>query len=99
MIIDMKNTKGDRINGTIDVSENGYFVLSIPYDEAFQIKVDGKEKEFYKVNDVFIGFPLEKGNYKIEITYQAPWKNIGVTVSIVSLILFGIMIYIDKKQK
>lgn len=99
MIIDMKNTKGDRINGTIDVSENGYFVLSIPYDEAFQIKVDGKEKEFYKVNDVFIGFPLEKGNHKIEITYKAPWKNIGVTVSIASLILFGIMIYVDKKQK
>lgn len=99
LIIDMEKTNGDKISGTIDVSENGHFVLSIPYDEAFQIKVDGKKQMFSKVNDVFIGFPLEKGAHKIEITYEAPWKNIGVIVSITSVVLCGIMIYNDKKRK
>ncbi len=99
MIVDLKKTKGDQISGVIDVSESGHFILSIPYDEAFQIKVDGKKQEFSKVNDVFIGFPLEKGKHNIEITYRAPWKNMGITVSIFSLLLFGIMIYKDKKQK
>ena len=99
MVIDIENTKGDKIYGTIDVSESGHFVLSIPYDEAFKIKVDGKKQEFSKVNDVFIGFPLEKGNHKIEIIYKAPWKNVGAVVSIFSLLLLGIMIYSDKKQK
>ncbi|MCI9233598.1 MAG: YfhO family protein [Bacilli bacterium] len=99
MVIDIENTKGDKIYGTIDVSESGHFVLSIPYDEAFKIKVDGKKQEFSKVNDVFIGFPLEKGNHKIEIIYKAPWKKVGAVVSIFSLLLLGIMIYSDKKQK
>lgn len=99
MIIDMEKTKGDKIFGTVDVSKNGYFVLSIPYDEAFKIKVDGKKQEFSKINDVFLGFSLEKGTHEIEITYNAPWKNIGVIVSVISVILFLIMIYNDKKQK
>lgn len=99
MILDMKKTKGDNIYGTIEVAQKGYFVLSIPYDKAFQIKVDGKKQEFNQVNETFIGFPLEKGTHQIEITYKAPWKNIGATISIVSVVLFGIMLYFDKKRK
>lgn len=97
--IDVEKTKGDFISGSIDVKKDGYFVLSIPYDEAFQIKVDGKKQEYEKVNDAFIGFSIKEGKHEIEITYEAPWKKVGMGISIVSVVLFGIMIYQDKKRK
>lgn len=98
-VVDMNRTKGDLIAGTINVKQDGYFVLSIPYDKAFQVMVDGKTRNFEKVNETFLGFPLEKGQHHIEITYEAPWKKAGMTVSIISLVIFGIMIYQDIRKK
>ena len=97
--IDRKKTKGDKIKGTINVKKDGYFTLSIPYDESFQIYVDGKKQNYEKVNQTFIGFPIKKGNHKIDITYEAPLKKVGLGISAISLLLLGIMIYKDKKIK
>ena len=84
--IDTEKTKGDKIIGSIDVKKDGYFILSIPYDKGFKVRVDGKNKSYEKVNEAFMGFPLEKGNHNIEIIYEAPYKKIGCFISIISLI-------------
>lgn len=97
-IVDMNQTKGDYIHGEVEATKDGYFVLSIPYDEAFQIKVDGKKQHYETVNDVMIGFPMKKGKHHIEIYYEAPWKKMGSIISAISLCLFGILMYQDKKQ-
>jgi uncharacterized membrane protein YfhO len=73
--------------GTIDVSNDGYFTLSIPYDKGFVAFVDGKEVEVEKVNEAFIGFPITKGHHTIEIVYHAPYKRVGSWIS-----LFGIIV-------
>lgn len=96
-IVDTKKTQGDKIEGTIDVTKDGYFVLSIPYDKSFQIKVDGVKQEYEKANEVFIGFPLTKGNHKIEIVYEAPFKKVGMIISIISVFLLGWITYQDRK--
>ena len=36
-VIDRDNTKGDVIEGNIDVKNDGYFKLSIPYDKGFEV--------------------------------------------------------------
>ncbi len=97
--IDKTQTKGDQIKGTINVKKDGYFALSIPYDEAFKIYVDGKKQNYEKVNQTFIGFPIKKGDHKIEIIYEAPFKKVGLGISTISLLLLEIMIYKDKKIK
>lgn len=98
-IVDMKQTKGDQIHGMVEAKNDGYFVLSIPYDSGFQIKVDQKIQSFEKVNSTFIGFPLEKGNHQIEITYEAPFKKLGTMVSLISVALLGSMVYQDRKKR
>jgi len=98
-IIDMKKTKGDNIVGSIDVKEDGYFVASIPYDKGFSAKIDGKNIDIEKINTSFIGFPINKGNHEIEITYSSPLKNAALIVSFIGFGLFTAMIIIDKKKK
>lgn len=95
---DMKKTKGDKIVGKIDVSEDGYFVTSIPYDAGFTVKVDGKEVPYEKVNKAFLGFPITKGKHSIKITYKAPFLAAGKYVSLLGFGLFFLIIGLDQTK-
>ena len=97
-IIDKEETKGDIIKGSINVKEDGYFSLSIPYDEGFTILVDGKKQDYELVNTSFIGFEIEKGNHDIIIEYEAPLLKEGKIVSIVGIIIFASVLLIEQKR-
>lgn len=84
---DWSGTCGNRISGHIDVRSTGYFVTSIPYDEGFEVRVDGKVCPIERVNTAFLGFPIKEGEHDVEITYHAPGAAAGRLVSILGLIL------------
>ena len=99
-VIDYNKTKGDFIVGDINVKKKGYFVLSIPYDKGFSIKVDNKKTNYKKVNSGFIGLEIEKGNHHIEIEYKAPYKTISLIISLFGIILLiGLNIKNNKTMK
>lgn len=101
-VFDLERTKGDAIEGDIDVVEDGYFVSSIPYDEGFLVLVDGKETAYEKVNTAFLGFPLDTGKHHIVIRYEAPWAKEGRMGSFVSgfiLLVMGVATKICGKRK
>ena len=79
--------KNDKLKGHIAVNSDAYFTLTIPYDKDFEIKVNGKKVKYERVNGSFIGFPLVKGSYDIEVTYKATYQKIGMVVSFGGLIL------------
>ncbi|MDD6322988.1 MAG: YfhO family protein [Bacilli bacterium] len=87
---------GDKISGSIDVSSDGYFKLSIPYDKGFNIFVDGKKVNYEKVNKAFIGFPISKGSHKIDISFLAPNVILGRIISLIGIVLF---VFVNKKGK
>ena len=93
--INKNETYGDKIVGSINVTTNGYFELSLPYDESFIIYVDGKLTNYEKVDDVFIGFPITEGHHDIEITYTSPYLLEGMIISILGYMLFIPIIYSD----
>ena len=91
---------GDMIKGTIDVNNDGYFMMSVPYDEGFEIMVDGEEMDYEIVDTAFIGFPISKGNHDIVINYKAPWFDLGKLISgICVIILIGVIVYERKGNK
>ena len=93
-IIDKNKTKGDIIQGNINVTNDSYFNLCIPYDKGFKIYVDGKQQEYEKTNLSFIGFKINKGNHNIKITYEAPYKKASIVISIIGIIsTIGLSIY------
>ena len=98
-VFDSQKTKGDKIVGDIKVSKNGYFTLSIPYDEGFSAKIDGKKVDIEKVNNSFIGFKINKGTHNIEIKYEAPYERIGLIISTIGIILIILCKWNLKNQK
>ncbi len=99
-VIDRDKTKGDVIEGNINVKDDGYFKLSIPYDEGFEIYVDGEKTTYEVVNKSFIGFKINEGNHNIRIVYTSPLFKEGLVISFVGLVLFvGTVVYYRKREK
>lgn len=97
-IIDNKLTKGDIIEGSIDVSKDSYFTISIPYDKGFNIYVDNKLTKYKKVNKSFIGFKISKGKHNIKIKYRAPFRDISLIISLLGIIL-SVIICVKERRK
>ena len=98
-IVDTKHTVDNQITGSIKVTENGYFATTIPFDKGFNITVDGQKQSYEKVNTAFVGFPIEKGLHHIIIKYNSPYKNAGIMLSIIGLVLFAVSCMNDRKYR
>ncbi len=86
-VINREKTLGDEIYGSIDVTNDGYFNLSIPYDRGFEIYVDGKKTDYERADIDFIGFKINRGHHDIKIEYKAPLKGISIVITIVGIVL------------
>ncbi len=86
---DQEKTKGNRIEGTIDMERQGYVVTTIPYDENFEILVDGRVTDTEEVNTAFLGFKLEAGKHEVKMIYHAPGMKMGKMMSLTGLVMLG----------
>lgn len=87
--VNREKTKGNRIQGTLHTDGTKYVITSIPYDENFEILVDGKKVSYGKVNTAFLGFPIGKGDHKIEIIYHASGVPEGKLISFLGFLLYA----------
>ena len=84
------------LKNTIEKSKKAN--LEVTYDKGFNVYVDNKKVDYYKANNAFISFKINKGNHDIKIIYKAPYKSIGCIISFVRIVSFiSIVIYEDKK--
>lgn len=101
--LDKSKTSGDYIEGKIKLSQDGYFITSIPYDSGFVIIDNGRKIDYEKVNTAFLGFPLDKGHHVIKIEYRAKGAQIGRILSVSSLLFLliteGYLFYKQNKLK
>ena len=79
---------GDNIHASVNIYKDGYFVTSLPYDKGYTVYVDGKKVNTEIVNTFALGFKLDKGKHDIKITYSSPFKNIGIILSILGIVLY-----------
>lgn len=95
---DMDKTKGDEIHGKIDVREDGYFVTSIPYDDGFEITIDGETVKDENVNMGFLGCKISRGHHEIAIKYSAPLKKEASVISAFGMICFVVITILERKK-
>ncbi len=83
----IKDVHNDYIEGTIDVTEEGKVLFtSIPYDEGWEIIINGKKTEpISLLNDSFLGIKLQTGTYDIEFKYHVSGLTTGGVISMISL--------------
>ena len=64
--------------------------LSIPYDEGWSFRVDGKPAECEKIAKGFMALRIGKGQHEIEMKYFPPGLKLGILISVLALIIFAL---------
>ncbi|MBC7958647.1 MAG: YfhO family protein [Vallitaleaceae bacterium] len=83
------------IEGSIEVgAELGLFFTTLPYDEGWQVRVDGEQIQPEKFDDTFICFPLSQGAHTITFDYTSLGFKAGLMVSIISLSLLLLLVFV-----
>lgn len=95
--VNINKISSSNLNGDISLEEDSIILFTIPYDEGWHIKVDGKETKYYKIMDSLIGIDLEKGSHKIVLDYEPKGLKLGIYISIASI--FVAIIYVTLRKK
>lgn len=93
----MEEYTDTNIKGHIDVADAGRLVFSIPKEDGWKLYIDGKEAEVLPFKEAFISVYLEEGYHDIELRYMTPGLKNGVMLSGISVVLFGITMFIRRK--
>ena len=92
--VDNIKINGNRLTGEINSNKDGMLFLSIPYDEKFEIYVDGIEVDYYSLLDgTFIGLDINVGEHDIELKYVDNNFKWYIVITIVSIVITIILYY------
>jgi len=100
----------DHITGTINTkNESSTIFTSIPYDAGWVVKIDGKKVDTYGIlgdstleatkaaDGALLAFDIEgAGDHTVELIYSPKAFTLGLTVTIIGIILFILIIIFEK---
>ncbi len=89
----------DAMMGTIDAGDGGTLFLSIPYDEGWTIKVDGKKAITRPVWKAFTGVELTEGTHTVELEYSPQGLNQGICISITAVIILSVIAAAEYRKR
>ncbi len=95
----VENYDETSLNGKIDVTSEGYLVMSVPYDPGWTLYVDGVKTEPELFENAFISTYLTEGSHTIELRYFPDGFIPGIVVSIISIMIFVGLYFISRKRK
>lgn len=89
------------ISGSINMTQRKLLFFTIPFDNGWEITVNGQKRELKMVNLGFSGIDLDAGSYNIELEYKTEFYDISLYVTIISNILFWSLLffYLIKRKK
>ena len=90
--------KSGRLFGSIEAKEDGYMILSIPYDKSWHIYVDGIKTEAKVAYGMMTAVPLNLGRHVVELKYVPGGLAAGTVISIMAIAIF-ILSVLNRNKK
>lgn len=87
------------VSGTISSGEPGLLCLAIPYADGWTAYVDGKEARIYRANKMYMALELDAGAHSVRLVYQTPLLLAGAWISAVSMVLFGLYVFLRERRE
>ena len=77
------------LKGTFTVSSEKALFISIPYNNGWTLKIDGKKCPITKVFDTFMALPIPVGTHSVELIYRPVGLVSGFTIFLLSVIFIA----------
>ncbi len=98
--LDITEHTNTRLFGNIDVAEGRDLLFTtIPYDEGWSVKIDGKKAELLKTADALLAVYITEGEHTVELEYSPILFRLGVAVSAVGVICFAAVWTVSAKTE
>lgn len=100
LVLDEKY-KEDDIRGTMKTEKNDQLVMTtIPYDEGWQVYVDGKKVEICEAAEALVAFRIEDaGEHDVRFVYRSTAFVGGLSISVIGIAAFACIIIFEDKLK
>lgn len=95
----IKRFKDTDILGSVEAKRDGIMFLSIPYEKGWSVYIDGKKAETFKLLQAVLGVRVPAGRHDIELKYTPEGFPLGVTISLLSFVLFVFCIICDRRRR
>ena len=97
--IEMENYTNSSLSFQAQINdEEELIMLTLPYDDSWQITADGEKTSAVPVMGNFLGLKLEEGNYTIEMNYRTPYGRISWLISLGSIFIL-LLFFMKTKNK
>ncbi len=73
---------------TTSGSQDGYVLLTIPYDEGWRITVNGQPVSAQMATDALTAIPVPQGEAVVTMDYQLKGVSAGIGLTVVSAVIF-----------
>lgn len=93
-----KVTSSHLIANVKATNKENQLVFSIPYDDNWEVMVDGKEVKTEKVMDALMSVKLSEGTHVVELRYVPFGLKVGIPISI-GFLLITVFVYIRSRKK
>ena len=74
--------------GDFSAMDNDLLIITVPYDNSFDIYIDSEKVNYDKILNGIISIPVSNGNHRIELKYHIKGLKIGIIISIISFLAF-----------
>lgn len=104
-VMTLYSESDDVLTGTVTVPANNEVLFTtIPYDEGWQVTVDGKPAETVSVlNETLLAVLIKEGTHEIEFRYRPECVQQGLMLTGIGILLFAFFCFTDwraeKKSK
>lgn len=87
------------VKGQYHSDQDGYLLLTIPYDDGWDAYVNGKQVEITDGANALSVIPVKEGENEIELKYSVPGWKTGIGLSAVGILLFAGICQLERHGK
>lgn len=84
------NVSGNCLAGKLSVSGDKILCLAVPYQKGYTLYVDGERTPVSRLNKMYTGAWIQKGEHEILLEYSTPGLLPGVVLSIIGALMSAV---------
>ena len=85
------------IAGHTTTLQDGVFMMTIPYDAGWRVRVDGKKVETFAISDGLLAFDLDQGSHQIDLRYTPRGFWVGFFVSLGAVLILFLIWFLRRR--
>lgn len=87
------------LKGTVQMTEDyDYLMMTIPYEEDWIVKIDGKKVKITKILDALMMVEMDAGEHELEMWYVPSGLYVGVIISLIAICMIIINFVYNKRE-